>query len=754
MLGLANEQSNSAGKEMDVARRRAAAIAAAIAFSISLVLLFGCSEDVYIGQMKPNECPVIRLTNGPIAGDTVQYRVQFYWLGYDPDGSVDFYEVVLVTGDPIGFDPADTTGLDKWTRTLSADTLLTVRADQFDTTVTINLSKYGLFDRTHTFFVRAVDNRGMRSEAAYRSFTAFTLAPGMLITSPRNPSPGSSQFLANRITFVWQGKDPIDSPWNYQDVESVRYFCKRYLDFTIDDLNKEPERFEDWWVPWIARDAPGDSGISTVIGDEEFLEIGRDYIFAVQGKDEAGAVTSIFSLLNNVRHFHVLEPTGPLLEIHEPILGSASFIGLNYRTPVFYVPAGFPLNFNWKALPGLYGGIVSTYRYGWDIGDIDDPSEWDVSPSPYHISAPTMRYYSGVHTLFVEAVDDYGARTIGQVEISVITATMERDLLWVDDFYSIDFIPTDYSMPTEKQHDEFWLDVCSQAKMFDEDLDVYDTTAITSFPSVPDVQRIMRYRNIVWTFTSDEEVCAWNGLIEFIPESETRANPNLLLFFLSAGGHLWTSGKSDRGGGLAAVFPHAMAMPANLRCEIYGPSLGCADTSGTTCFAYRDYCVSALDKVQAEFRTDVDLDRDMDKDALHSAYKDPSNPLTLSHPGLPEELDLWYMVTRDKMFFDPAVRGFWYVEIYNPAYWMSYAKIETQSCFNPMYRMRSRYGYSPLNNQVIAFWFTKYANIVPEAEGTIAAPSVHFGIPLWFFDHDTVKLIAREIFSEWQVSLY
>jgi hypothetical protein len=754
MSELYDDRRVSAGGHVKKCNLRLAVLAAVLSFFASLVLLFGCSEDVYMGEVNPNQIPVIRLTTGPIEGDTVQYRVPFYWLGYDPDGIVDYYEVVLVTGDPLGFDPVDTTGLDKWTKTMSADTLLIVRADQFDTTVTINLSKYGLFDQTHTFFARAVDNNGMRSEVAYRSFTAYTLAPGMNITYPRNPSPGSGQFLSNRITFVWEGKDPIDAPWNYQEVESVRYFCKRYLGFTVNDMNTDPERFETWWTPWIAHDAPEDSGRTTLIGDDEFLEIGRGYVFAVQGKDEAGAVTSIFSLYNNVRLFYVLEPTGPKLDIYEPILGSASFVGLNYRTHVFYVPAGFPLNFRWQADASLYGGVVSTYRYGWDIGEIDDPTEWDVSPSPLYTSAPTARFYSGTHTFFVEATDDIGARTIGQIEINVITATMERNLLWVDDFYSIDFIQINYAMPTETQHDEFWLDVCSRAQQFDPDYDVYDTTAKTSFPSVPDVQRIMKYRNIVWTFTSEVDVCAWNGLIRFIPESETRANPNLLLFFLAAGGHVWTSGKSDRGGGLASVFPGAMAFPANLRCEIYGPSMGCVDTSGVTSFAYRDYCVSALDKVWAEFRTDVELDRDRSKDALSTAYKDASDPLTLSHPELPAQLNLWDMVTRPGMFFDPTVRGFWYVEVYNPSYWMSYARIKTQSCYHPMYRMKSRYGFSPLNNQVIGFWFTKYAGIVPEAEGAIAAPSAHFGIPLWFFDHDAVKAIADEIFSEWQINAY
>jgi hypothetical protein len=726
----------------------------AVVFFLLLAMLFGCSEDVYIGDLGPNQKPQVHLTNGPVEGDTVSYQVHFYWLGYDEDGKVDYYEVALLPGNPIGFDPADTTGLDKWTKIYSTDTLLIVEASDYDTTVTINLALYGLYDKTHTFFLRAVDNRGMRSEVVSRSFTAYTLAPTVLITYPTNPSPGSSQFLANRVTFFWEGKDPIDSPWNYQGVESVRYFCKQYYGYTVEDMNREPERFEPWWSPWIATDAPEDSGLTTIVGDDEFLQIGRDYIFAVQAMDDAGAVTSIFSKHNNVRHFYVLEPTGPLVTYYEPILGTGNFIGTNYRPVVYDVPAGFPMNFSWSGDASMYGGVVQSYRYGWDVVDVNDPAEWDCSPSPYVKSAPTARFYSGVHTLFIEALDDYGAITIAQIEIDVITASMDRNLLWVDDFYSTNFVQIIYAMPTENQHDQFWTDICLRAEGFDPDVDIFDTTVQSYIPNPPDVRRVMRYKNIIWTISSEAEVCAWNNLIVFHSEGDPEANSNILLFYLAAGGHLWTSGRQDKLGGLASVGPNGMAFPCNLRCEIWGPTLGCADTSGVTCFAYRDYCVTALDKVWAEFRSDIIINRSLERDALSTSYKDPSNALTAKYPQLPDTLRLWDAVTQQGRFFDPAVRGFWYVEMYNPSYWMAYTKAKTQDCFNPMYRMVTRYPYSQVNRTIIAFWFTKYADIVPEAEGAIAAPSVHFGIPLWFFDHQAVETIADVIFTEWQINRY
>mgnify|MGYP000066216184 CR=1 FL=1 len=344
--------------------------------------------------------------------------------------------------------------------------------------------------------------------------------------------------------------------------------------------------------------------------------------------------------------------------------------------------------------------------------------------------------------------------TIAQIQIDVITAAMDRNLLWVDDYYSTNFIQSNYAMPTESEHDKFWTDICLRARGFDPDVDIFDTTVQTYLPNPPDVRRIMRYKNIIWTISSDATVCAWNNIITFYPEGDPLAPSNLLRFYLAAGGHLWTSGRQDRLGGLAAVGPYGMAFPCNLRCEIWGPTLGCADTSGVTSFAYHDYCVTALDKVWGEFRQDVLINRSLERDALTWSYKDPSNALTSKYPELPDSLGLWEVVVEPGNFFDPAVRGFSYVEIYNPAYWMSYTKAKTQACFHPMYRMRTRYLYSPINYQVIAFWFTRYANIVPEAEGAIAAPSVHFGIPLWYFDREAVETIADVIFTEWQINLY
>ena len=134
-----------------------------------------------------------------------------------------------------------------------------------------------------------------------------------------------AQKLSVISTFMWYGKDPIDSPWNYQEVDSVRYFHAFYYIGLIEALNRTPGQFEDLWSDWIWYHAEGDSGKQTTLGDDEFLETGRSYILAVQAKDEAGAVSSIFDKKTNFRHFMAMQPTGPVLQVTEPFLGTFSF---------------------------------------------------------------------------------------------------------------------------------------------------------------------------------------------------------------------------------------------------------------------------------------------------------------------------------------------------------------------------------------------------------------------------------------------
>jgi hypothetical protein len=162
--------------------------------------------------------------------------------------------------------------------------------------------------------------------------------------------------------------------------------------------------------------------------------------------------------------------------------------------------------------------------------------------------------------------------------------------------------------------------------------------------------------------------------------------------------------------------------------------------------------------VQGIFKTGDDMPpgvtRDIDRDAIRSAYRDDSDPYTMAHPGLPEEMQLWEEVTQPGRFFDPVSRGFFYVEVYDPEYWMLYNNIASLDCFHPAFRIRTRNTLSPIDHAATGLWITKYDDVVPAAGSgiAVAAPSFHFGLPLWFFNRAQVDSIMDVVFDEWQIN--
>ena len=175
---------------------------------------------------------------------------------------------------------------------------------------------------------------------------------------------------------------------------------------------------------------------------------------------------------------------------------------------------------------------------------------------------------------------------------------------------------------------------------------------------------------------------------------------------------------------------------------------------------YKDYCITMIDKISAVFRTEEDMPYRFTPhyDAMNFGLKDNNDPVTQMYPDLPDSLILWSEVTRPGRFFapdnpPPFPGGLTYVEIYDPQYWMERNCTTSQSCFHPMYRMRTRNTRSCLNDQAIALWVTKYDDVMPEVQSgvAVAAKSFHFGFPLWFFDRAAVDAIAGVVFDEWEI---
>ena len=588
--------------------------------------------------------------------------------------------------------------------------------------------------------------------------TPSTDEPYVFIELPSTVT--GTPFYTQYTIFRW--RDGEGAPTRY-----TRYFYSEIIDTLgnynpgfdmLGYLNENPLRYGDLWSGWTRFDAPDGSGRMTVIGDDEELAIGRYHIFAVQSKDDRDSITTQFDRQTNVRIFGVTTTIGPALFIYQPILKGMIFFGTLMNPLERDYPSGAPLSFHWEAYAGDYGGEVIGYRYGWDIPELES---WDAPFDPDCTTSMEVSFYAGIHTLFVEALDQAGKVTRGRVEITIVPIPMERSLLWVDDFPSADFTQVNWAIPTETQHDEFWLDICSRAGGFDPSQDAYDTKSNRLKP--PSLERLGRYKNIIWTYSSAD--CTWEELILFVPEEiapSSNAVINYLPLFLSLGGHAWTLGRSDRGGGLAASLQAlAQIFPMSLECELWGNSSECDEhRGGAQSMPYRDYCVTMLDKIQATFRTDdaMPLRWLYHYDVMTHAYRDDLDNRTGSRPDLPERLELWEEITAPGRYFDPdssaTLGGFTYVEIYDPAYWMNHKNAYPQPCFHPIFRMKAKNEESVLNDCAIALWITRYEDIVPDVSaGTaVAAPSFHFGFPLWFFARSQVDSIVQVVFDEWGIS--
>ena len=594
------------------------------------------------------------------------------------------------------------------------------------------------------------------STGCWEVFCPLDEEPVAVIEKPPLQSAGTQSY-ATTVTFRWSCETECRPL-------SVRYLCDIVRDTNgvysdtfnvVRDLNRNPSRYEDQWSDWVSYDAPDEAGREVMV---EGLEVGKVQFFAVQARSYCDHATTVFTLNKNIRRFISSVKAGPLLTVGETYLGYARFIGTTMSPIKYDLPPGVPLNFKWKATADDYGGEIVCYRYGWDVADIYDPDDWEVFCSPYHMATPTKTLYSGVHTLYVEAIDNGNKTTRAQIQINIIPFAMDRTLLWVDDFYAIDPQSPLWETPSESNHDAFWLDICSRAGGFDPGRDVYDCYYGHAIQP-PTMQEIGKYKNIIWTYSSTQD--AWRKVIQFTPESQVGGVPstslNYLPFFLASGGHLWTLGRSEKTGGLAATWKQSTMplFPASFKFDMaYDPE----DTSGVNCMGYRDYCVSMIDKIWGSFKNNPgevppNYIRSLDRDAMRYAYRDDADFITGQYPGLPGQLDLWGEITKPGRFFDPQVRGFMYCEIYDPQYYMDFNITQSQQCFHPIFRMRSRSTLSFINNGTIAVWVTRYEDVVPQVESGVgvAARSLHFGFPLWFFDRTAVDQIVEVVFDEWQI---
>jgi hypothetical protein len=745
-----------------------------------------CSTDGVSGDKFDNQPPTVWLSAAPPEGSTGKYTVQMFWGGWDPDGQILRYEY-LVTDNVTGvFDPADTVGA-AWSPVVGNDSTFTFSADQLSDTLTSK--QVSEFTRSHTFFIRAVDEEGRRSEEpAYRSFTSRTLSPEVSIQVPiRNGfNPADVPPIS---TMRWKATDYVDDLLSAQEPDSVQWALVSTAPFNNDyvqTLNylRSPAGAGEWF-PWVWYKAPNDSGKFWTTPPTEF----GGYIFAVRAKDEAGAVTPVLDEASNVRRVRVSKrTTGPLFNVNNLYLGTVRTTSCNTPLTILDIPAGVPLDFTLSASAASYGGTVSGYRYGWDITDLNDPEKWEVDYTPFvgaSAKTPPRTFYFGTHTLTTEVIDNSGFCSRIEVKVNIVQFTLERNLLVVDDFVPDGLTsatpgwnhPTGRGvLPSDAEHDQFWLDMVDGLDDFDPAIDVIETTGESQVP----LTKIAQYKSIIWSAYGDVAQRPGGSIpfallytfIQHRPKDPTLAasgkvTPNLLALAMAAGSHLMITGQQPIQMVVNRTYAPNVRYPLIFLYELEGKQDGAPNLDrlvGDLSFGYRELCLETIDfaiqtpqrrrsftntvknycPIQAWRPRGTNTNRD---DTMREAFPlDPNFPkLTLrpeaAAPGK------WY---------DPAVTGL-DAEVYNPAYFRSgqacaYVPRETRSCFQPVYGLECFDTAEPTYRQPVAFWTSAFADRVADVPGAVGARSIVFGFPPVYFKPAEVKpAIEYVMFNEWKL---
>jgi len=406
------------------------------ALVLTAIILFavgGCSVNTELGGSRiPNSRPDTRITGQPPTLLEAGFVVEFNWTGVDPDGRIVGYEWKISDNGTDGISPRDTltydplTGahLNPWIFTTANDSLFYVLADQpnFPRDTNANSRSY----RSHTIFVRAVDEKGaVDPTPAQMSFTSTTLVPTV---RGLYPSLGDvAKYVPSTVTLGYDGVDPdfslgiparVRFLWRFAELGEEPNIQEIYTrtQYNTEGVADELIDFDDpnWtaWFPYGATEQ--DRRIS--IPDQED---GRRYLFAIQAQDTAGAVSLGKAYQQQVLNFQVSANS-----FKPGITASENFLGSTNVNTFSEIPAGQPLNFQWNATADYYNGTVVTLRHGWDLVDPDDANDpgWSVPPglTQQNRFSEERAFFEGDHVFYIRAVDDSGQVSVLTWSIRVI----------------------------------------------------------------------------------------------------------------------------------------------------------------------------------------------------------------------------------------------------------------------------------------------------------------------------------------------
>lgn len=771
--------------------RYATRVLAVLVATVSAVgYMGGCATTEPEGELVENRAPRVWLSAAPPEGTVEKYTIHMYWGGWDPDGEIAYYEYAI-TDNAFGMsDPTVLEADSSWHRVAANDSTFLFSADELQNPSTTNMVSE--FRRSHTFYIRSVDEQGVRSpEPAHRSFTARTLSPEVRITIPRRS--GSTPALVPGITtFVWRAIDYVDNLLSSQDPDSVQYALVSARDFernynkTLNYLINDPEA-EKEWQPWMWYKAPGDSGKTLTT---EPLNPGR-YVFAIRAMDEAGAVTPVLDRNFNVRFMQVAPRSqGPYMTLANEFLGTVSTASCSHPITILDIPAGVPLSFAWCATAEHYGAIVTKYRYGWDISDLSDPDQWEQDYTPFSqqiARSPDRTFFFGTHTFTVEIVDNNGFCSRVEVKVNVIQFSFSRDVLLVDDFKADEepFLagwtnPRGKGvLPNNEEHDAFWREMVDNAAGFNPN---FDEVRVEGGGKL-ELTQIAPYKSIIWSVFGDVASTEANTplLYDFIKyrkgtssgnfcPSTTgggtgggKTQANLLRLFMAAGGHVLITGQHPVANSINRIEAGQRFFPFLFRFDVEGDQNTQPNVEvpiGDQTMGYLDLCVDVLDFAFNGTSRQRNVEQVCPTTSVRpvdsqSKRTDTMRSALVIDPNFPP-LNLRAEAAGPGRFYETA-QGL-DVEVYNPTYFFSpqvclFSPNGPRPCFEPIYGLDCLDTNELTYGEAVAFWTSTYADVVPDIPGGLAARSAVFGFAPVMFNPDEAKLAIEYIlFDEWKLA--
>lgn len=499
-----------------------------------LAVLAGCGGEP--DERIRNRAPEVRLSGGPVEGDSVAYTAEFFWVGWDADGVIDHYQYAIdIPNDLLPeLDNPDDVGI-AWVDTTAfrARFLFTASVPDSENGAPIERAR-----DDHSFYVRAVDNEGAISAADEVTFTARTVTPRTTITVPGDVAQKDLLAVGRQLNVAWVGEDP-DSP---EPSRRPAYYEWKLKQMPISWFPAGQNA--QYAVDYFAADAPWNRVGRDTTSIRLSLQTPHPYIFAVRSIDEAGGVERRFRKGRNtlILASQTLGAGAPFLTVRDRTIGTFEFPGAVGEAET---AVNACLRFEMTADAAGYGGVIQGYNYGVDVDpDEDGPASAFRGWTLNRVTDPICFTTPGIHTVTFKARDTGGVVTTGTVIVRVVAMSFERDVLLVDDC----------RRPLSLQITDAMQDARIEAMIAAAGVDVTDPRVFGRFdafgfgdleaePLQLRLSDMAAYKLVLWD--------TWSAAISrnsLLVRSNACASNRILQAYVGGGGGLWVWGQQVFGG--------------------------------------------------------------------------------------------------------------------------------------------------------------------------------------------------------------